>query len=1466
MKKLPPLASLLKNPWLLTGAGILVTYALLGFFLIPFLVEHYTPSIVNEKIKRQASMGAAHFNPFLFKFEVDDFALKELDGQPILALSHLLVDFELESLFQRAWVFGDLSLEGPKVDLIVDKEGKLNLASIADSLPKSEEPPPPPSPPPRFLLKHLALKDGIVTYTRQGGTKTLSPLNLELGEVSTLPQTNGTNKLDAELDDGGMIHWKGQFSLDPIFADGEFRLEGFKLGSAWKLIHDWLNLSELSGALSLSANYHFSQQKDKTELSIKEIGFSLAKLHMALADEAQPMLDLDAIQLDKAEFDLATHNVKLPSFTIQTGQVKAAIDKQGSMNWQRIMKPEDQTPQPPIASSPPTTPEPKDEATPWKVELGAFKLANIGLAYDDTSSQVPFAATIGNVGLDLGATAEVGVGDPKVGVHGIKLILKDINIAETGPKADPNPLFKLGNIQLDGAEFDLATRSVKLPNLALQTGHIKAAVDGQGDMNWQGIMKHNVQGNQQPASPAPPTPPSDPATKDAPPPWRLELGTLKLSELGIDYTVASSQVPFAASIGDIGLDLSATAEVGAGEPNVTAHGIKLTLKDTKVTETRPNSVPEPMLSLDNFKLEGAELDLAQHSVKLPSWVIEKGMLQVSVDAEERLNWQQLSKPVKANVQVPTPIKSAAKAVVKAAEKNEAKPAPWRLELGAFKLAELGIRYADDSRKRPYLASIGGLGLNFAATAVVGEGEPKAQVNGVNLSVKDIKLNEKGKAVPLMGLDNLEVAQGRLNLDKHDVAIDKITLKGGGVQIQRNADGTISLAEAFAPKAQKNQAATEPPAAKGTTPAAPWHVALKSFGLQGFRLAYTDDTFSSPIAYDVNNIDVNVNNVNYPGKSPLSYNAKLKLKQGGSLSVTGKASSTADSADTKVVADRLNLVPLQPVVAKFAKLNLDSADFSTNLQVGFRQIDAGSSIKATGTLDVGRLLLKEAIGGQRLLSWKNLAVKGIDFGLVPDHLNIKEVHVLEPGVKVAIAKDKSNNFATALKPQRATVPTPAPAKLEEVATSDKKPKPGKTATPASKPFPVKVERVRLDDGIIDFSDLSLVIPFATRVHDFDGMATDISTAPNSRTTLKFAGRVEEFGEAKVDGTLVPSSFKTFSDVKVIFRNVEMSSLSPYSATFAGRKITSGKLSLDLLYKIENSKLKSENKILLDQFTLGEQVESPGATSLPLDLAIAILKDGDGKISATVPIEGDVDNPQFAYGSVVWDAFVTLIKTAVTAPFRAMGSLLGIEAGEDLGAIMFPPGTDKVTPPEREKIQKVAKALAQRPKVKLSLRGGFDTKLDGEALKSLRIRQAVDHKLGNDSSDGAEPLSFSDGKTQKALEDLAKERGEGFLDPVQADFEKSAGRKPSRIVGMSSLLGRASEDQAFYEKAFQQLVEAEPLPANELENLADRRMKAVLKELTDQSGFDKGRVALGKVESVSDGKDGNVPTKMELGTQE
>jgi hypothetical protein len=415
--------------------------------------------------------------------------------------------------------------------------------------------------------------------------------------------------------------------------------------------------------------------------------------------------------------------------------------------------------------------------------------------------------------------------------------------------------------------------------------------------------------------------------------------------------------------------------------------------------------------------------------------------------------------------------------------------------------------------------------------------------------------------------------------------------------------------------------------------------------------------------------------------------------------------------------------------------------------------------------------------------------------------------------------------------------------------------------------VVIERVRLDDGSMNFADLSLVLPFATRVHALNGMIVGLGSDPGARATMKLDGRVDEFGSVKIDGALTAFRPKAFTDITVIFRNVPMSTLTPYSATFAGRRIVAGTMNLDLQYKIDNSALVGENKVVLTKLKLGERVESPGAMRLPLDLAIAILSDAEGRIDIALPVRGNVDSPEFSYGHLIWQALVTVITKVVTSPFRALAGLLGGEAeAEKLQTIVFEPGSDTVRPPEREKLQRVAEVLTKRTQLKVTVHGGYETKADGEALRERRTRDELAKRLGVTlkAGDDPGPVAFDQAKTQRALETLLTERGgEKAVDEFQASYEKSTGKKADRVSRVLALVGRGSEDRAFYEALFRRLVETAPLSEAEIAALGERRGEATARALKERAAAIADRVEVGATQTAGRAERNAVPTRLELG---
>ncbi|CAI8808871.1 DUF748 domain-containing protein [Methylococcus capsulatus] len=1103
-------------------------YALLGFLILPKLVEQFAPELAARYLKRQLSIAEVGFNPFRFSLELRGFVLAEVSGEPLLSFGRLLLDFEPASLLEDTWTFSEVLIEQPSADLVVDEEGRLNLARLGDELPKSPEAEKGEGQPPALSFKHLSMVGGKVRFADRSRTapfdETFESIDIEVADLSTLPEVQGTQHLTAKFRERAILDWQGRVSINPPYSEGRLRVGNFPLAALWPFVKERLALAEPAGELGGVAHYR-------------------------------------------------------------------------------------------LAEGP----------------------AGLALSVSDLSAQI----------------------------EGLKLT----------PEGGSEPILALGRLEAREADFDPANRRVRMPKFEIREGRLRAAVDEAGEIDWLKLFR-----------------------------------------------------PKAAA----------------------------------AASAMSNDQPEP---------------------------------------------------------------------------------PWRIEVGAFGAAKIGVDYADVSRHSPIHLGIGALDLAFAAAIEVGTEDWKAAISRLALRLDNIALSTagaSGQGDDLATLESLTVEDANLDLAKREAAIGRIVLKGGGTRIVRETTGGIMPATALAP----TSAGSRPPrpSERGA-----WRYAVQQFVLEDFGLALADRTFAPAIAYDLENIRLSLGPIASDEGRPMRFDAAFVVGQGGEFKASGSLSQSLDQAEGAVRLGRIDLKSLHPLVARFSGLELESGDLSAQLEFGYRR-DAGTALKAKGDLSVGGLLLKETATGKRFLSWKNLSAEALDFGLAERRLAVKQVRVAEPGWNIEIFENRSTNIQRVVAGGRPAGAAPKPVG-------------GRRRSEKPEPWLVTVEAVRVEKGDIDFSDGSLVLPFATHIHDFFGTAAGLSTRSEARALLQFHGQVDRYGAVDVYGQLSPLAPKHFGDVSVAFRNVDMPSLSPYSATFAGREITSGKLNLDIRYQIDDGRLRNDNRIVLERFALGERIESPKAVSLPLDLAIALLTDGDGRIDVSVPVEGDLGNPRFDYGKVIWEAFVNVVTRTVTAPFRALGRLFGGD-GEEIGGVLFEPGSADVGPPEREKLNKVMVALAQRPRLSLEVHGGVDPELDGRALKSSQVRRSVAAKLGFRWSPEEEPgpVSFDSAATQSALEELAGEQGgPNAVEEVQSAFARKEGRKAERIGRISALMGRPSPDSAFYRALFDHLVETAPLSAQDLATLAGRRARAVVGVLTQRGALDPGRIRIGETTS-GDVRDRRIVTRL------
>lgn len=738
------------------------------------------------------------------------------------------------------------------------------------------------------------------------------------------------------------------------------------------------------------------------------------------------------------------------------------------------------------------------------------------------------------------------------------------------------------------------------------------------------------------------------------------------------------------------------------------------------------------------------------------------------------------------------------------------------------------------------------------------------LGAVTLSGSTVDLPKASKA---MELGSLAVENIRVNLNSRQASVGQIALNDGHVRISRDAGGRIDVLEALKSSSAKPKTAKqETEAAKLKTGnsktenlGAAWRYRLEKLELAGFDVLFRDDAVKAELA--LKDIAIGIEGVSEDMSVSLPVKAAFNVRDGGRFEAEGSIVPAVPSADIRLKLTDLALKPAQPYLTPVAMLKLAGGKLSTAGNVSYSPKGAGYK----GEFSLRDLLVNEADTGNLFLAWKSLGSRA--FEVSPSKLDMDELTINGLDTALIINKDKTLSFKRILKQPASPAPAAAPA-----------PAPALALAAAQPSFLVNIDRLRFTRGEMDFADYSLALPFGTRIHDLKGVVTGLSNRPDALGHLELDGQVDEYGVARAVGQLELANPTDLMDIRVVFRNIAMSRLTPYSATFAGRKIDSGKLSLDLEYKIKQRQLEGKNQVVMDQLVLGEKVESPDAKDLPLDLAIGILQDSDGRIDLGLPISGSLDDPKFSYGGIIWQAITNILGKIATAPFRALGALFG---GDDkFESIVFEAGNAQLTPPEREKLVRLAEVLNKRPALTISVHGVYaDT--DRVALQDLQMRRTVAQESGQrlEADEDPGPLSTRQPKVQKALESLFSDSlGGGELASLKDGFrranpgkmeESTTGKVLSGLTGLFREKRVLSEQEVaklkgadFYMVLFERLRGTVSIDDKQLKSLAAARGDATVAALKE-AGASAERVSVLEAEKVTtEGRD--VPVKLVLGT--
>jgi hypothetical protein len=720
-------------------------------------------------------------------------------------------------------------------------------------------------------------------------------------------------------------------------------------------------------------------------------------------------------------------------------------------------------------------------------------------------------------------------------------------------------------------------------------------------------------------------------------------------------------------------------------------------------------------------------------------------------------------------------------------------------------------------------------------------ETRLALSGGTLAVRDLLVTREEDAVEVLRLPELSVTGIGLEWPERAVAVREVALGGARLALWRNADGSLNVSQALERRSEGAEPAEPPAADEAGSPLAAWQLSLERLVLDDVAVTFEDRTVDPAFETGIGGLRVEVRELNNAPGSLFPITLAAGVETGGSFSAEGRVGVLPGPViEAAVAVDRLSLLPLQAYVGELARLRIDSGLVSAT---GRLSSGAEEVARYRGDIELAEISVHDVRRNERLVALGRMGADDLLLELTRRRLRVPHVDLERPYGRVTIHEDGTTNVGDVFAGEAGAGPAPSAAG---------------SSTDGGSPLVVEIGEVRIHDGSADFADFSLPLPFASRIDSIEGHVSEMATGGSS-ARVELEGTVDEHGLARIEGSLDAFAPDRRSDMAVAFRNVEMRRLTPYASKFAGYEVEQGRLSLNLRYVLAERQLESQNEILIEELTLGEKVESADAPNLPVKLAVALLKDRNGRIELDIPVRGTLDDPEFAYGKLVWQAVRNVLTKVATAPFRALAGLVGSE--KDLEFVEFAAAAAEISPPAREKLEELARALAERPQLLLEVRGVFDPGIDAAAIRERKVEARVAERLAVAESKAAEPELASD-RQRAALEALFLE---GFppeaLESLAA--RHSLARPPAE--GQPALAEPAQpvlDLTAYLDALRERLVELQSVSEEELGQLADARSAALRGFLTADGGIAADRVRTGAGGPIA-GKDaGNEWVRLRL----
>ncbi|MGE6112333.1 DUF748 domain-containing protein [Aeromonas salmonicida] len=568
-----------------------------------------------------------------------------------------------------------------------------------------------------------------------------------------------------------------------------------------------------------------------------------------------------------------------------------------------------------------------------------------------------------------------------------------------------------------------------------------------------------------------------------------------------------------------------------------------------------------------------------------------------------------------------------------------------------------------------------------------------QLSKGKLTLSDWQLKQN-KGAEFARFKQLALAGIALDGNKQSVRIDKIALKAPAVTATLDAAQLLDLTALLVPQP------ADKPSGKKPAPGNPWRWSLKETRISQGEFKLTESSSGKPLLRELSGLNLTLGTLSSQAgqRSPLTLNATLNAQS--TLGFDGALTITPFALDGDIKQAGLPLKWAQPYLQDLLRITVRDGQLASRTRLALTTNAEGalSKLEVTGGLDIDQLFVLDRADNQRLLQIDRLELSGLHYDGISQQVKISDILLRKPFARIEINEDGITNLQQLVLPQAAS------------------------SEPANGPVPrITIDQVRTEQGNLRFADRSLSPEFVVDIASLSGQSRHISNIPGQRSDLAFNGKVDRYAPVTIRGNTNLLIEQPVLDVAVTFSNLELTTFTPYSSTYAGYAIDKGQLSMKLNYKLQGNRLEGDNDITIKKLQLGEKIKSEQAKDMPLGLAIALLSDANGVIQMNLKVKGNLDQPNFSLGNIFWDVLGNTLRKAITSPFSLLASLTG--GTEDLDELPFLLGEPALTPTLQIRLTKLAQALKERPKISMNIRGKVNFNEERPILQRQKLERVL-----------------------------------------------------------------------------------------------------------------------------------------------